>query len=555
MKVKRGIVLCVAAVFLLATIMTGCSGNNKETSPSNTKQEQTETDPASPEPAVITDGTAKQVRPVSFNYYVNYDNAGMTPWGEDPISKWIKDNLKVEVTGIQTGGSAEAKLNTMIASNSLPDVMMIDRGGLVERLRAAGQLVAMDEYVDKYPNLKKYAGEDTLNMLRSEDGKLYTFPNWYTSSPNGNGGWVINTKIYKELGSPKLETFDDLYSYLNLVKEKYPDVIPLEVGFGAKGIDVIFSGFGESHPTKYAAQGFYPEGGQLVSIYKDPIYSEAMLFANKLFREKLITQDAFTQKDDQVKEKLQNGRVAVFVNDNVSNIVRVAHNAWRANDPEGGYEAIWPIHKAGLDPNQIFVNDYNSLGWNAIVITKNAEDPDAIFAYLDWTTSPEGQRTLFFGPQGLYWDDFDEESGAPIPNETWKTTPQEEKDKSGLGSFIWTGNTTYVDSTKAKLEMELPEDVRSWTVVAQTSVLWKTSINLTEFVNLEPLPDSDEGIIATAFKDLSTEVKAKLMFAKNDEEMLAILSKADADATKIGYDKLLEFKTKKWQENLSKLKK
>lgn len=550
MRVKRGIILCVTAIFLIAMIMAGCSSgkNNNVMSPDTSPKVTNE---ASPEAGIITDGTWKQVRPVSFSYYSNYDNSGMTPWGEDAISKWIKDNLKVEVTGIQAGGVAEAKLNTMIVSDSLPDVMMIERGSLVERLRAAGQLVAMDDYIEKYPNLKKYAGEDTLNMLRSQDGKLYTFPNWYTSSPNGNGGWVINTKIYKELGSPKLETFDDLYSYLKLVKEKYPDVVPLEVGVAARGMEVIFSGFGEDHPSRYAAQGFYPDGDKLVSIYKDPIFSEAMLYANKLFREKLITQDAFSQKDDQVKEKLQNGKVAVLVNDNVSNIARVGHDAWRANDPEGGYEAIWPIHKAGLDPNKIYVNDYNSLGWNAIVITKNAKDPDAIFAYLDWTTSPEGQRTLFFGPQGLYWDEFDE-NGAPIPNEAWVTTPQEEKDKQ-LGSFIWTGNTTYVDTTKAKLELELPEAVRNWTVVAQTTVLWKTSINLTEFVNLDPLPDSEEGIIASAMKDLTTEVRAKLMFAKSDEELLSVISKADADTTKIGYEKLLEFKTMKWKDNLSKI--
>lgn len=50
----------------------------------------------------------------------------------------------------------------------------------------------------------------------------------------GNGGYAINNKIYKDLGSPKLETFDDLYSYLKLVKEKHPEVVPFEVGISDK---------------------------------------------------------------------------------------------------------------------------------------------------------------------------------------------------------------------------------------------------------------------------------------------------------------------------------
>lgn len=546
-----GIFAVIVLVFLAACSQGKESSPPASSSPASQPAAQ-ESKEASASPAEANDGSMKQVKPVQFSFYGNYDWMTTEPWGADPTSKWVKENLKVEVTPIQSSGAAEAKLSTMIVSGELPDVMMMDRGATVERLRQANQLVALDEYLEKYPNLKREAGEETLNMLRSEDGKLYIFPNWYTSSPNGNGGWVINTKIHQELGSPALETFDDLYAYLKQVKEKYPDVTPLEVGFAGRGVEVIYSGFAENHPVSYASMGFYPDNGKLVSIFKDPVYKEAMLYANKLFSERLITQDAYTQKDDQVKEKLKNGKVAVFVYDNVSNYGREAHNAWRANDPEGGYKAIWPIRKAGLDPQKITVNSYNSLGWNAILITKKAKDPEAIFAYLDWATSPEGQRILTFGPQGLYWDEFDAD-GVPLPNEASKTTPQEEKDKMKLGAFNWVGNTTYVDTTKTKMDMMLPEDQRNWTTDAQTNVLWKTSVNTTEFVNLNPLPDSAEGIIETAFKELYEEARAKLMFAKNAEEVNAVLEKADQDATKAGYDKLIEFYTNNWQANLAKM--
>ncbi|BFH64509.1 hypothetical protein PAJ34TS1_51010 [Paenibacillus azoreducens] len=43
------------------------------------------------------------------------------------------------------------------------------------------------------------------------------------------------------------------------------------------------------------------------------------------------------------------------------------------------------------------------------------------------------------------------------------------------------------------------------------------------------------------------------MFAKDEQEVIALLDKAEQDAQKAGYDKLLKFETAKWQENLKKI--
>ncbi|MBT2289764.1 extracellular solute-binding protein [Paenibacillus albidus] len=537
----------LSVVLCTVLLMSGCGGGNNAVVQSTTEPGK---EPAATETSVATtpaEGTT--VKPVTFSYYSNYDWDTTEPWGDDSTTRWIIDTLKVNITPVQSSGAAETKFSTMIASGSLPDVIMMDRGANVERLRQAGLLVSFDEYLDKYPNLKKNAGEATLNMLRSDDGKLYQFPNWYTSSPNGNGGWLVNRKIYKELNSPKLETFDDLYAYLKLVKEKYPDVVPLEVGAKGKGIDTMYGGFAENKPYLSKAN---PVGNALESIFKDPVFIENMLFASKLFREKLISQDVFTQTSDQITEKLNTGRVAVFVDGDVANPGRGANSALRAADPEAGYDIIWPIHKAGLNAEKITPNNYNSLGWNVLVITKQAEDPEAIFSYLDWATGDDGQRILNFGRQGLYWDETDAD-GVPIQNERGLTTPQSEKDKEKIGRFNWVGNTTFIDKTKAKMDAQLPEDKQNWTTLAQTKVAWKTSRNFTEFVNLDPLPDSEEGTIATTVNDIYLEVYAKALYAKSDEEVRQLLKKADEDAERAGYAKLLKFQTERWQNNLSKM--
>lgn len=526
--------------------LTACGGGDKPDASQENNGATTDTE------AVTDDGSG--IKPVTFSFYGHYDWLTTAPWAENEATKWIQENRKVTVEPVQSGGAATEKFNTMIVSNNLPDVIFTDRGATVERLVKAGKLVALDKYYEKYPNFKKYVKESTLNLLRSEDGKIYQIPNWYTSGQFGNGGWMVNKEIYNALGRPTLETFDDLYQYLLQVRDKYPDVVPLEVGEKGAGLEIMYGGFKENSTSKFISLMGYPEGDKLVSIYDDPAFSELMLYVNKLFRERLITQDALQQTQDAVKEKVNTGRVAVMVESNITTYGAEGHRALTANKPDSGYEIIWPVHKAGLDKNKVFVSSFETLGWNVNVITTKAKDPEAIFAYYDWITGPEGQKVLFFGPKGLYWDEEDAD-GAPIPNEKYKTTPANERTEKmrKFEDFNWAGNTTFIDTAKMKLETLLSQNQKSWETVAQSTVTWKTSLDLTEFVNTDPVPDTEIGIIAQNIRDIYTVTFAQMVYAKSDDEVLSALETAKKNTAKAGLDKLLQFKTEKWQENVKKM--
>ncbi len=537
MKKNSFVVGMLSAALGFAIVISGCSNKEKENSA-----------PVHESSAFVFGET-----PVEFSFYGNYDWYTMQPWGEDPASKWIKENKKVNVIPVPAQGASVQKFNTMVASKDLPDVMFMDRGPLVEKLRQAGKLVPLDDYLDKYPNLKKYAGEETLNMLRSDDGKLYQFPNWYTSTPMGNGGYMINKTIYKELGSPRLETFDDLYAYLKLVKEKFPDVIPFDIGYGTQGISILYSGFGEGHTAAYTSYGFVPSGDKLTSLFANPAFKETITFASTLFREKLITQDALTQTRDQVVEKLNTGKVAVYASYDTADLGSQATVELKKNDPNAGYTMIWPLRKEGVDPNKVYPNNYDSIGWNVNVITTEAKNPEGIFAYLDWLTGEEGERIIFWGPEGLYWEGTDE-NGAPIWTEKFKTDVEERtKFMAVTDSFQWTGNTSFIDGSKASNNMKLPEDQRDWAAEAQFTIAWKTSFNTTQFSNLTPDPASEEGKVLQKVADIETSVIAKGLYAGSDEEVEKIIKDGEDAANKAGYVKLLEYETARWQENLKKM--
>ncbi|MBW5446278.1 extracellular solute-binding protein [Cohnella sp. CFH 77786] len=550
---KKSVPWVLTALLAAVVVLTACSKNENSSAASDSPAGQS----AGGEPA--SSGTAYELgkEPLEFSFYGHYDWYTMPNWGEDLATKWIKENKKANVVPVSSGGNAKQKLSTMIVSGELPDVIWMERGPDVEKLRSEGQLAAFDDYLDKYPNLKKWAGESTLDMLRSPDGKLYQFPNWYTTQPNGNAGYLVNKKIYEELGSPSLATTDDLYAYLKQVKEKYPGVIPLESGQGAEAVDILTSAFAENRPPLFSSASMMavPSGDKLTSVFTDPAFREALQYANKLYREKLLTQDAFSQKLEQVEQKIVTGKIAVYAASSPTEFGSKGNAAMKANDPNAGYIMVWPVHKPGLDKNKIFPGDYKQLGWNVSVITKSAKNPEAIFAFLDWLTGPEGQRIIMWGPEGLYWEGTDGD-GAPLFTDKFVSDANGRDElMNATVNFQWNGNTVYVDNSKTKFESKLPPEKRNWETRWQQEITWKTQFNATEFVNLDPAGDSEEGIIAQEVRELYEKAKAQAVIgAKSEDEVLAILDQAEKDAQKAGYDRLLQFKTAKWQENRGKLK-
>ncbi|MGX1832106.1 extracellular solute-binding protein [Paenibacillus taichungensis] len=541
-KGEKNLLSGLSVTLIIVMALMGCSGSGGNTA------SQEKNSPVSGDTFVLGE------KPLEFSFYGHYDWYTMPDWGKDAATKWIKENKKIDVVPISSGGVAKNKLSTMIVAGELPDVIWMDRGADVEKLRSEGMLVPFDDYLNKYPNLKKWAGESTLELLRSPDGKLYQFPNWYTTQPNGNAGYLVNKKIYEELGSPSLETPEDLYVYLKQVKSKYPDVVPLEVGQTAAGVDIMVSAFAENRPHTFNSMIAVPQGDQLVSLFTDPVYRELLQYMSRLYREKLVTQDAFTQKLEQVEQKVINGKVAIYVASSPTEFGSKGNNLLKAQDPDAGYIMVWPVHKAELDRNKIFPGDYKQLGWNVSVITKSAKDPEAIFAFLDWFTGPDGQRTIMWGPEGLYWDGTDEEDMPLFTDKFTSDAKGRDELMNATVNFQWNGNTVYVDNSKMKFESTLPPEKRNFETYWQSEITWKTQMNTTEFANLDPASDSEEGIIAQRVFEIYEQVRAKAISSTtSDQEVLSLLDKAEADAQKSGYDKLLKYKTARWQENKTKM--
>jgi putative aldouronate transport system substrate-binding protein len=551
MQAKRMLILLVAMVVTIPMLLAGCGAEKAATEATTVGETPAARKTKAEEPKV------EEWKPLTIKWYIHYDwcqSSGPDDPEKMTIVKWLKENRNVTVDWVSSNGTAAQRLNTMIASNDLPDIITIDRGTDVDRLTKAGQLVALDDYLGKYPNITQKVGDQIIGMLRAEDGKYYQIPNWYIGpgGRGGNAGWVINSKIYKEMGSPKLDTYTELEAYLRDVKGKYPGIIPFESGKDLGAPHLVYSGMGEYRSAEWSGREFwYPEGNVLKSITEDPAWREAVRYNNRLFRDKLMTQDAFTQKGEQVDEKFTNGKFAVTGGWSMENS-GLALAEWKKKDPEAGFEAVMPFHKEGLNKDNTFATAHNALGWNVSVITKNAKAPEAVYKLLDWVASDEGQIINTWGMPGKYWDGIDDK-GYPKFTKDWETDPEDAKGTHIWGGINWIGNTNFINGIKTQMILALPEDKRDWGTWNQVKVFWKTTWDGTEYANLAPSADSDEGAIFTRVKDIYTSYYAKIIFAKSDAEVDSLIRKCTDELKQAGQEKLLEYQTKKWQANKTKM--
>ncbi|WP_161601601.1 extracellular solute-binding protein [Paenibacillus luteus] len=561
MKQKKRFSAFIMMVLAFTVVLAACSSNNNGKTTETPSSKPSNTSPQ--EEAGSGDIVPFGEQPLEFSLYSNYDFSTPIGYGDDVTSKWMKETMKLNLIEIGSNGNAKQKFGTMMAANELPDAIMMDRGSPEYNTMVKNKLlVPLDEYYEKYPTLRNLIDDSTFNMLKHEDGHIYVIPNWFDSEKNpykySNTGWTVNRKIYKELGEPALATFEDLYAYLKQVKSKYPDVVPLETGITMNGVNMLFklfyTGYGENRTIWNIGDiPRFPNTATstMESIFNDSAYKEAFVWMNKLYREGLITQDMFTQKQEQVVEKLNSGRLAMTGFSNITGQGITANNILKASDPDAGYDYIPFLAAPEVDVDSVNPHTFGTLGWNVNVITSTAKEPERIFQFFDWFAGAEGQRLNSFGPPGVLYDEVDE-NGAPIDNERAKTISAEEKANLKLGIFNPEGSWMFYVIGHHK-NAQNPETA-NWGNEASEFFGKYAKVNTDQFNNMVIDPKSDTGIVQEQIKQMWFEYNAKLIFAKSDQEFESTFEKLQTGVNKLGYDKVLEAYTKVWQANLELMK-
>jgi ABC-type glycerol-3-phosphate transport system substrate-binding protein len=494
-----------------------------------------------------------------FTWYKNYDWYSAEQWANEKSGeKWIQSTHGVNIQFLDSGGAPDQKLATMILDDEFPDVISLERDANLRTLIEAGVILPLDGYLDKYSNLKKYLGDGILNMMRAQDGKLYSFPNWAAplGQLSGNAGWLLQKKYHDTLGNPQLNTYDELYEYLKTLKARYPNIVPLEVGrdFQTEAVRALYGGFGANLNPAYSVSNLYRDGNTLKSVLEDPHYREMLLFVNKLYRERLITQDMFTITDDIVKERIRNGLVGIACLSDIfdtENVI-IPDMELKAEDSSYGLYPMDPVRLAGIPLESVYTNFTNCGGWNVSVITKDAADPEKIFAFLDWMFGNEGQLVLVYGVPGKYfipgeYDDF----GYPLKmTDAFFSATNEEID-SEWSETNWVGNTAFVDNM-AKYIYDTTGYAQQLKL-DQFNYTWNHSVDSTELTDIIPPLDTDIGVLFQYIDSIYQQAVPAIITASSGERAQTAIERYLTELKSADLDRLLAWQWEVISSNLTKL--
>lgn len=361
------------------------------------------------------------------------ENASQVIRNDSLVNQWLEKTQKLRiVVEAVPAASYEEKKKVLISTNNMPDVMKVSMSD-VRQYTAEDMFVNLNDNRDKLSNFFAIYSKDPNLSKLSVNKAMYSFPVLrHASFYDSHGGQlpIIRTDLLRKHNLAVPKSFDELYNVLSVLKQNYPDKIPL----------VNRKGGSSSGTQKLLETMAYPLGSGYspsIGVYYDPdvdggryIYGPAhenfkvvLKDLNRFYRAKLLDQDYATNTVDIWKEKMSSGRgLMYFDNDGFRYDFEAA---LRSIEPDARYDVI-PTMTNSLGQTRNTLYDFN---WPAqhYVIATSSKNIDVALAYFNWAYGEEGVRTRGYGILG---ETYDIVNGRP----TMKTEILDQYIKSGVNA-------------------------------------------------------------------------------------------------------------------------
>ncbi|WP_284645184.1 extracellular solute-binding protein [Paenibacillus silviterrae] len=398
MKVKKWGIVSLSAFLAVSAVLAGCAeGNGGEGKSGEPNAAQTSKEVSFPLKEQIKLRMFAQKNPV-----VKKDYNEM---------KFFKDmeqksNVKIEWS-YGTASDTVEKMNLLFASNDLPDAFfgpyLMGTNDIV-RYGSEGQIIPLEGMIDKYaPNIKALFEKrpEYKKYVTAPDGHIYTIPMISETLENTTPDTMfINKKWLDKLNLKMPTTTDELYEVLKAFRDLDPngngkkDEIPfsvLDMKNPIQGPLSLAGAFGKSFPSGNASF-FHVENGKLTFAPLLPENKDFLIYMNKLYKEKLLDPELFTQNAQVYQAKQKSNPSIVGV-----------HFVWSNSAIFGSattdYVAVPPLKGPG-----------GKAGWNrqgpnntphGFSITKENKHPEATLQWFDLIYDPKTSMEATWGPFGI----------------------------------------------------------------------------------------------------------------------------------------------------------
>ena len=144
-------------------------------------------------------------------------------WADD-----VREKLGIKFNLLPSGDQGEQKLQALMASGELPDLVIFKDYKQVENAVVGNMLLAFDDYKDLVPNVYANAAESlqyTADTLSDGQGKSFVVGTGIKHYPDSRGwsGLQVRYDLYKEIGSPEVGTLMDLVPVIQEMQALEPE--------------------------------------------------------------------------------------------------------------------------------------------------------------------------------------------------------------------------------------------------------------------------------------------------------------------------------------------
>lgn len=538
---KKSITLL--AVAALAVSLTACGGKQtSENLPDSRIEVATET------PSWKND-KAK----ADLEWYINFDWFAQV-WGNDVSSKYITEDTGVNITYL---GGSDDKLNTMMASGDLPDIITMEGNNPFVK-DAEKFAIPLDVLAKKYDPyfLEKAAKPETLKFFTRDDGHIYGYPNFSNTKSDyekggvyGNQAFLVRKDIYEQLGKPDMTTPEGFISALEAAQklavkdELGKTVIPLGVtNFKKENFDP--NGIFNKTLADFIGVPVLTKDGKYNDRYTDADYQKWLKVIVAARQKGLTDRDMITMTKDDKDARLTNGSYFIyFASDLISETDPLS--MWASEHPGKEYIAVnGPSSTVG---NKTALPGTSIEGWTQTFITKNAKDPQKAMELLTYLVSEEGNNVMNFGREGETYTIVD---GKPVMNPDLlkfkQTDPAGFEKKIGLTTHLW-----LQDSALLSRQMGLSQFPKAM----QQPKQWTQDYVVPQFelASLDVYLSKESSRNKEKIEQNWSQTIARILDAKSDSEIDQAMNEFIQYRKENGYDKLVEERNNQIAANVKKL--
>lgn len=552
--IKIAKVMCLTlAVTTAVTMLAGCGSKAGSDDSKATNSTAAATSAAGSTSAANAEpGWKKDTSPMKLDWYIN------ETWFNSPegnlAHELIKEQTGIDINFIVPVGSNTQKLNTMIASNSLPDLVTLGwYEQQVPQLSTDTYSYKLNELADKYdPYFWKVTSPDIVNWYKDKDGNLFGYPcNGNTPEDTtkynviSNRSFLVRKDIYEAIGKPDMRTPEGFLNALKAAKEKFPKADngqPL-IAFGA----AAFASTGNTAfedmlleflavPREIDGQFFDVKCGNPSPDYKN--WLKTFRKANEMG---MMTTDDYVDDRTKIEEKMQQGRYFAMLyqwKDAMTPLGKLY-----ANKPNEIYISVDGPANSKQDPPMLSVPGYS--GWELTMITKNCKKPDRAIKLLSYGLSEDGQKAVYLGKEGVTYDMKD---GKPVIKDEVNKMKNSDmptfKQKYNTFGEIYMFNSSMMNTWEPDPGQPFNQ-YREWAK--------GKSSHYGVYDNVRPAADSDEGEILAKAENKWGEILPKLFMAKTDADFDKIWKDYEDYKASIDYQKALDYQRSKVAENKAKI--